>query len=144
MAVGTPEHAADPMTDPGVPRVRKAPLPDDAVLVVRGDALDANLLSRDALRFHRRYFAWGRYGISAFYATSDAEVDALCETRLVQFPTVVIFQRTELEANGIDVVATFRTPHVTLVTDDLDRLIQRLLACGSAERPNPYHVAEGS
>jgi len=88
-------HAADPMTDPGVPRIRKSPLPDDAVLVVRGDALDTNLLRRDALRFHRRYFAWGRYGISAFYATSDAEVDALCETRLVQFPTLVVFQRAE-------------------------------------------------
>lgn len=68
----------------------------------------------------------------------------MCETRLVHFPTVVVFQRAELEANGIDVVATFRTPHVTLASDDLDHLVQRLLACRYAERPNPYHGAESS
>lgn len=118
-------------------------MPEDADLVVRGDGLEADRLRRDAQRFHRRYSTWGRYGISAFYATNDAEVDALCETRLVQFPTVVVFQRAELEANGIDVVATFRTPHVTLTADDLDELVHRLLACGHAARPNPYHVAEG-
>jgi hypothetical protein len=117
-------------------------VPDDAVLVVRGDALDRDLLRRDALRFHRRFSAWGRYGVSAFYAASDAEVDALCETRLVQFPTVVVFQRTQLEAAGVDVVATFRTPHVTLVADDPDELVTKLLGVEHLEQPNPYHVLE--
>lgn len=143
-SVATSDNDADLMTDPGMPRIRKAPLPDDAVLVVRGDTLDPDVLRRDASRFHRRYSTWGRYGISAFYARSDAEVDALCEVRLIQFPTVVVFARAELEANGIDVVATFRTPHVTLAADDLNELIQQLLACNYAERPNPYHVSEGT
>jgi hypothetical protein len=127
------------MTGSGVPRVRKAPLPDDALLVIRGSALDANLLRRDAVRFHRRYEAWGRYGVSAFYARSDAEVDALCQTRLIHFPIIIVFQRADLEQQGVDIVATFRTPHVTLASDDLNELVQRLLGCRHETRSNPYH-----
>jgi hypothetical protein len=41
---------------------------------------------------------FGRYGIPAFYASQTAEVDALCETRLSQFETVAVFERT----NGTD------------------------------------------
>jgi hypothetical protein len=62
--------------------VRRAPIPDEAALVVRGDELDPDVLTADAERFHRRFKTWSRYGVSAFLATDDAEVDALCETRL--------------------------------------------------------------
>ena len=37
------------------PRVRLRPLPDDSVLVVRGDELDAAVLAEDAARFHERF-----------------------------------------------------------------------------------------
>ena len=91
-------------------------MPDEALLVVRGDELDVDLLRGDAENFHERFADWGRYGVSAFLARDDAEVDALCGTRLVRFETVVVFHRDALVAVGIEVVPTFRTPHVTLLS----------------------------
>jgi hypothetical protein len=125
-----------------VPRVRLTPVPDDGILVVRGDELDAALLADDASNFHERFSGWGRYGISAFYAASDEEVDALCGSRLVRFAAVVVFRRTDLERIGIEIVPTFRTPHVTLCHVDLRELVRRLINCEHTERSNPYHVAE--
>jgi hypothetical protein len=121
------------------PRVRRAPIPDEAVLVVRGDELDPHVLAADAERFHRRFKAWGRYGVSAFLATDDAEVDALCETRLRQWAVAVVFTRSALEACGIDVVPTFRTPHVTLAHAELPALVQGLTTCEHRVVVNPYH-----
>ena len=48
-----------------VPRIRLAAIPDDAVLVVRGDELDPDVLRLDAERFRRRFEQWGRFGVSA-------------------------------------------------------------------------------
>lgn len=70
------------VADNNAPRVRLTAVPEAAVLVVRGDALDPAVLRADALRFVRRYPGWGRYGVSAFLASDAAEVDVLCETRL--------------------------------------------------------------
>ncbi len=78
------------------------------MLVVRGDALDPDLLRADALRFMRRYPAWGRYGVSAFLANDAAEVDVLCETRLERFATLVVFHREDLIASDVELVPTFR------------------------------------
>jgi hypothetical protein len=123
-----------------VPRVRLTPIPDDGVFVVRGDELDPALMMEDAERFHARFADWGRHGISAFYAASDDEVDALCQARLVRFDTVVVFGRRDLETAGVDIVPTFRTPHVTLCHHDLGELVERLLRCRHPVRANPYHV----
>ena len=125
-----------------VPRVRLTPVPDDGIFVVRGDELDAALLAEDAQLFHERFSGWGRYGISAFYAANDEEVDALCGSRLVRFAEVVVFRRADLERIGIEIVPTFRTPHVTLCHPELPELVRRLLNCERSERLNPYHVAE--
>lgn len=125
-----------------VPRVRLTPVPDDGILVVRGDELDAALIAEDAARFHERFRDWGRYGISAFYASSEEEVDALCGSRLVRFADVVVFRRADLEQVGIEIVPTFRTPHVTLCHAELPELVRRLLNCEHTERPNPYNVPE--
>ena len=122
------------------PRIRLASLPDGALFVVRGDELDPTVLADDASRFRARFVDWGRFGISAFYASSDDEVDALCQTRLVRFPLVAVFRRSDLEAAGVQVVPTFRTPHVTICHEKLDQLVQRLVHCEHSVRPNPYHV----
>ena len=119
--------------------MRRAPIPDEAVLVVRGDELDPDVLAADAERFHRRFKAWGRFGVSAFLATDDAEVDALCETRLRQWAIAVVFTRSALEASGIDVIPTFRTPHVTLAHTDLAALVQAVMSCVHRVVVNPYH-----
>lgn len=122
------------------PRVRLTPVPDDGVFVVRGDELDPDVLAEDASRFRERFDEWGRYGISAFYAGTEDEVDALCQSRLVQFETVVVFERTAVEAAGVDIIATFRTPHITLCHVDLATLVERLMNCRHRVLTNPYHV----
>lgn len=67
-----------------IPRVRLTPIPDGGVFVVRGDELDPALLADDATAFRERFSEWGRFGISAFYASSEDEIDAICQTRLVR------------------------------------------------------------
>jgi hypothetical protein len=64
-----------------------------------------------------------------FYAASASEVDALCESKLNAFPVVAVFDRTDIEASGLLVVPTFRTPHVTIAHEDLDELVGRLVRC---------------
>ena len=122
-----------------LPRFRLTPLPDRTKLVVRGDELDPVVLRADAERFHRRYQGWGRYGVSAFAATDDAEVDALCESRLERFDVVVVFALGDLAAVGVEVVPTFRRPHVTLAHEELDALVTGLLRCEHVRRENPHH-----
>lgn len=130
------------MSTERVPRVRLRGVADDSVFIVRGDELDATLLAEDASRFHERFSEWGRYGISAFHATNEAEIDAICQTRLVRFATVAVFRRAALEDAGVEVVPTFRTPHVTLCHERLEELVWRLLSCEHRVFGNPYNVPE--
>lgn len=117
-------------------------MPDEARLVVRGEELDEPLLRAGATNFRERFADWRRYGVSAFLATGDMEVDTLCATRLVRFESVVVFARERLVASGIEVVPTFRTPHVTLAHEDLDELVGRLQTCEREVLVNPYHDDE--
>lgn len=121
-----------------LPRIRLTPLPDEALLVVRGDELDAAVLRADAERFRRRYPGWSRYGVSGFAAADEVEVDALCETRLDRFGLVVVFQRYDLLAAGVEVVPTFRRPHVTLANTDLAALVDGMLGCEHRTLQNPH------
>lgn len=121
------------------PRIRRAPMPEDAALVVRGDELKPQLLEHDAQNFRRRFPDWERYGISAFLASSDDEIDILCQTKLVRFPTVVVFRRADLEAAGVEIVGTFRTPHVTLAHRELDSFVSALVRCPHRVVANAYH-----
>jgi hypothetical protein len=125
-----------------VPRIRLRSVADAAALVIRGDELDPMLLAEDAPRFHERFPDWGRYGISAFEADNDAEIDAVCQTRLVRFATVVVFERNVLDRAGVQIVPTFRRPHVTLCHEALDELVDRLLQCEHRVLRNPYHVTD--
>jgi len=111
----------------------------EPLIVVRGDDLDPEILRADALRFHRRYSNWGRFGLSAFGAADNAEVDILCETRMERFEVVIVFARPNLEDLGIEVVPTFRRPHLTLAHTDLDTLVAALLTCDHRRVMNPHH-----
>lgn len=127
------------MTPEPTPRVRKAPIPPEAVLVVRGDVLDPDLIAEQAEQMTARYPQWNRTGVSAAVAANLTEVDALCAGRLEPFEVVVIFRRADLEASGVEIVPTFRTPHVTLAAPDAQTLIERLLATPHETITNPYH-----
>ena len=131
------------MTVPLEPRVRQAPIPDDAVLVVRGDDLNPPTARSQAVAFRQRFPDWGRWGLSGFYARSEAENDDIAADQLERFPLLVVFEMGLLRAAGFDVVPTFRTPHVTIAfADDLDSALARLAALGTNRRPNAYHDEE--
>ena len=106
------------------PRVRLASIPGDGVMVVRGDELDDTVLAEDASRFRERFSDWGQYGVSAFYAVSDDEIEALCQARLIRFETVVVFRRVDLEAAGVEIVPTFRRSRFLLQSSSVDRSTQ--------------------
>ncbi|MGQ0466708.1 MAG: hypothetical protein ACT4QG_15455 [Sporichthyaceae bacterium] len=133
------------MTDASLPRIRRAPLPDDAVLVLRGDDLGAFATGRhQAEAFRRRYPAWARWGLSAFFARNAAEVDDLAGDRLERFPLLACYRVADLRAAGFEVWPTFRTPHVTIAFGgDLDERLAALLATPHDTLSNPYHQTDG-
>jgi len=89
-------------------------VPDDAVMVVRGDVLDTDLLNVAAARFSGRYPDWDRTGVSGYDARDEREVVALCQTKLVNFETVAVFTRTSCNATASTWSEPFEPPHVTL------------------------------
>ena len=90
------------MAGPLVPRIRRAALPVDAVIVVRGDDLDPATSRHQALVFRRRYRDWGRWGLSGFYARNDAEIDDLAADQLDRFPELAVYRVGDLEAEGFE------------------------------------------
>lgn len=126
-----------------LPRIRLSPVPNTILLIVRGGTLDPDLLRADAVRFRRRYRRWGRYGISAYFAADDEEIDVLCKTRLERFGTVAVFYVSALNAAGMEVVPTFRRPHATLAHADLDVLVDGLRSCEHRILNNRYHRGPG-
>ena len=131
------------MPETSGPRVRRAPLPDDAVVVVRGDDLDPDTSRQQAETFRRRFPSWNRWGLSAFYARNEAEIDDLAADQLERFPVLVVFDVVALHDAGFEIVPTFRTPHVTIAfSGDLAPKLLLLAAVEHLERANPYHDAE--
>ena len=131
-----------PIDDAGsVPRIRRASIPDDAWLVVRGLAsIEPETSIRQAELFRRRFAAWGRYGLSAFYARSDDEVLDLGEDRLDAFETLFIYRVVDVVEAGFEIVPTYRSPHVTITFyNDLLEGIERLMAVDHRILTNPAY-----
>jgi hypothetical protein len=126
------------------PRIRLAQVGSGASLVVRGGELDPVLSKADAVRFHRRYPRWGRYGVSAYLGADDEEVDVICETRLERFAVAAVFDLSVLEAAAIEVVPTFRRPHITLAHGSLEVLVNGLLSCEPRILVNRHHQGPGA
>lgn len=70
---------------------------------------------------------------------NDAEIDDLAADQLDRFPEC-LYRVTDLEAAGFLIVATFRTPHVTIAFDgDLDTGLRALAHTVHEQRASPYH-----
>lgn len=124
------------------PRIRRAPIPDDAVLVVRGEPGPgvSDITRNQAQRFLRAFPDWGRYGLSAFYARDDTEVDDLSLNQLKVFETLRLIRMAALLDAGFEVVPTFRTPHVTIAfAGDLAEALERFANVEGDLRVNRYH-----
>ena len=122
------------------PRIRRSGVPDDALIVLRGDDLRPATARHQAEVFRRRYPDWGRWGLSAFYARNELEVDDLAADQLERFPMIDLYEASDLRAAAFEIVPTFRTPHLTLAfSGDLDEGIGRLRRAVHQARPNPYN-----
>ena len=131
------------MNEAGFPRFRRREIPRGvSVVLVRGDADDPEIDRSQAQDFFDRYPAWGRFGLSAYYAEDDAGVDDLASDLLERFEELLVYPLASLVSAGFEVVATFRTPHVTIAFSDLDRGLQLLDEVAHDVRPNPYHGSE--
>ena len=121
------------------PRIRRAAIPSDAHLVVRGvAAIEPAASIRQASLFRRRFEAWGRYGLSAFYARSDDEVLDLAEDRLDMFEVLFVYRLADVISAGFEVVPTYRSPHVTIAFyDEPAAGVARLLAVPHRDFVNP-------
>jgi hypothetical protein len=77
--------------------VRRQALPAGAWLVlVRGSDNDFRTDRHQAEAFQRRYPDWGRCGLSAFYAESEAGIDDLAADRLERFPVLRVYRAEAL------------------------------------------------
>ncbi len=86
---------------------------------------------------------WQRWGLSAYYARSEDEINDLAEDQLERFPILVVLAIDSLIEAGFEIVPTFRTPDVTIAFDsDLDAGLAVLVELGADARPNPYHEHE--
>jgi hypothetical protein len=122
-----------------MPRIRRAAIPDDALLVVRGVAsFEPETSVRQATLFRRRFPGWGRFGLSAFYGRSDDEVLDIGEDRLDAFEALFVYQLRDVLAAGFDVVPTYRSPHVTITFyDDVEVGVARLFEVSPRVVRNP-------
>jgi hypothetical protein len=120
-------------------RVRREPAPDDGLLLVRGDELEAETLRRDAVRTHRRF---GEYGVSVLGAWSEADIDELAAGLLRRFEVLTVMTAGALRQSGIELRPTFRRPHYTVMLPDVDEDILRLLRCENERRVNDHYRPE--
>lgn len=122
------------------PRIRRAPIPANALMVVRGKEPSPAIARDRAVRFRRRFPDWGRYGLSAFYGRDDTDIEDLGANQLRRFPTLEFLRCADLTAAGFELVPTFRTPHVTIAfAGDLDEWLAMLESLDVDRRANPYH-----
>ncbi|MHB8670768.1 MAG: hypothetical protein ACYDAD_09455 [Acidimicrobiales bacterium] len=118
-------------------RVRSEDLADDALIVVRGGDLDPAVLRADAVAAHARF---GEYGVSVFAVADEPALDELARHRLAQFDVLVLMTAGAIREAGLELRPTFRRPHYTILIPDLDRDIERLVACENVRRANPHYV----
>jgi hypothetical protein len=124
---------------PSVPRLRKVSGPRPP-LVVRGEHANTTVEREQCEAFLRRFSGWGRYGLSAYSAHTEGHVQRLAAVYLERFPVLGIFHTATLESAGFEVVATFRSPHMTIAfTGDLEVRLAQLDSLRTDLRPNPHH-----
>ena len=117
-------------------RIRNEPLGDDTLVVVRGGLLEATTIRTDALAAAERF---GVPGISVFAAPDHDALDDLAREKLIRFEVLTIITVGALRSAGLEIIPTFRRPHLTILLPDLDGDLKRLLACDNAIWHNDHH-----
>ena len=116
--------------------------PDDAVVVIRGGVLSPQSVQRAATRSLRLF---GVLGISVEGAIGVSVLEA-CRTseRLGRYAHVQLSSFGRLRSGGFALLATFESPHFTVVLPELsDLTLARLLRCFDPPVPNPSRRGGG-
>ena len=108
--------------------------------LVRGEHADREVDRVQCEAFRRRFLEWGRYGLSAYAAATEGDIDQLAADHLERFRMLSVFRTMTLESAGFEVVATFRSPHMTIAfTGDMDARLNHLAELRMELMPNPHH-----
>jgi hypothetical protein len=123
-------------------RVRDDHPPAQAAVVIRGGPDTPSLLRAHARRLNRLYVLDGEevFGVSVFVARDEigpASERFILESKLRSYPTIYKTTVGHLTAMGFEVLATFASPHFTVVVPTLDRIDDLANAFGRL-LPNPY------
>lgn len=121
-------------------RLREGDVLDDGgVVLVRGGALDPEVLRADALRYHGAY---GSYGISVFAVRGLTLEEMAQQVPLVRFDHLTLIRVASIIGAGLRLEPTGRNPrHYTVGFDELDEGVLRIASCAHQIVPNPYHDA---
>ena len=117
--------------------------PDPGAVVLRGDVLDAQTLREDATTNFELY---GFYGISVWVPTQERTTDALLATKLLKSQVVLRFTARDLTTQHLELWDTGQSPHYDVVyvrSDDLDALVNALLAAPNTIMINPHYDPDG-
>ena len=76
----------------------------------------------------------------AYAAATEGDIDQLAADHLERFRMLSVFRTMTLESAGFEVVATFRSPHMTIAfTGDMDARLNHLAELRMELMPNPHH-----
>ena len=91
------------------------------MVIVRGDEGSADARRGSAQRFRRRWPELGFYGLSGYFAEDDAAISDIVVSYLYSFlPVVLVYKTDALRAAGLEILPTFKAPHVTVAFEDLE------------------------
>lgn len=97
-------------------------------------------LRRRATIFRDHWPEWNHYGVSGTYAADDTEADALMNSApLERFPKVAFYDPSLLIGAGVSIHPTFRRPHLTIASRDIEQLITALTHTPHEVRKNDYY-----
>jgi hypothetical protein len=111
-----------------------------AVVIIRGDLLDPDVLAESA---QRNFDVYGFYGVSVFAETAEVPWTDLAAARFSAVPWLVLFSAGDLTAAGLELWDTGVAPHFDVVYDDLGQLVARMLGTTHRVVPNPHHTPGG-
>lgn len=129
------------MTKQRMRRGEPPPAPDAVVL--RGGALDRDVLRADA---ETNFAVYGFHGLSVWVPTDAAGEDRLLATKLLKSRLVHRFVVADLLARGLEIWDTGQSPHYDLVylrDGDGDDLVAAVIATHSTALINPHHDPDG-
>ena len=112
---------------------------DDAAVVLRAGTMDGATVCRAA---RRTFGVYAVLGISVEGILAGSVLDACRGERMIGYRQVRLSTFGRVRGSGFALLATFETPHFTLVLPDLDELtLARLDRCFDPPIPNPARNA---